>query len=69
MHWITHWLPEGGTWAAIGSECCIFIPEHNATLQEITDQLSNINKTTLPNPVIFGLSDWQYASIQCENHG
>ena len=48
---------QGGTCAVIGAECCTFIPDHNATLQEITNHLHNIAKTFL-NPVTPGLFDW-----------
>ena len=47
---------QGGTCAVIGAECCIFIPDHNATIQEITNHLNNIAKT-LHNPVTTGLFD------------
>ena len=48
---------QGGTCAVIGAECCTFIPDHNATIQEITNHLNNIAKT-LHNPVTTGLFDW-----------
>ncbi len=48
---------QGGTCAVIGTKCCMFIPDHNATIQEITNHFNNIAKT-LHNPVITGLFDW-----------
>merc|ERR1712002_523870 len=48
---------QGGTCAVIGTECCVFVPDHNATIQEITNHLKNIAKT-LHNPVTTGLFDW-----------
>ena len=48
---------QGGTCAVIGTECCTFIPDHNATIQEITNHLNNIAKT-LHNPVTTGLFNW-----------
>uniref|UniRef100_A0A671WCX0 Uncharacterized protein n=1 Tax=Sparus aurata TaxID=8175 RepID=A0A671WCX0_SPAAU len=34
---------QGGTCAVIGTGCCMFIPDHNATLQEITNHLKKIH--------------------------
>ena len=47
----------GGTCAVIGTECCTFIPDHNASLQEITNHLHNFAKT-FHNLVTPCLLDW-----------
>ena len=39
------------------NECCTFVPDHNATIQEITNHLKGIAKT-LHKPVISGLFEW-----------
>uniref|UniRef100_A0A3B4WXW0 ribonuclease H n=1 Tax=Seriola lalandi dorsalis TaxID=1841481 RepID=A0A3B4WXW0_SERLL len=48
---------QGGTCAIIGTECCTFIPNNNATIQEITNHMHDIAKL-LHEPASTSLFDW-----------